>query len=340
MGKLRCLSIGQVLLVLGFACSHWAIGQTVETGLPSGVPRLVKFSGVLKDAAGRPLDGTQGVSFAVYADSTGGAALWEETQNVQFVQGRYTAFLGQSRSTGIPAEIFSSGQPRWLGVRILASGEEEQARTFLTSVPYALKAVDADTVGGLPPAAFLRANPAVPSEPAAASLVVPAYAMQNVLPSAALGVATSDKAAGTVPEFASNGALENSPIKIAHGVVSMPNLENVRYADRFPCPSSRGCEGKSDFGAQVNAAYASLAWNSAIGSCSITFIIFSSKVTRKTCILRPVSRSEPERASVFSGEYSPISPAALSVRHAWTSKAAKPSSFRSTMCRSISAALP
>ena len=35
------------------------------------------------------------------------------------------------------------------------------------------------------------------------------------------------------------------------------NLENVRFADQFPCPSSPGCGGKSDFGAQVNAAYTS-----------------------------------------------------------------------------------
>jgi hypothetical protein len=257
MGKLRGLSIGLVLVVLGFAGSHWAIGQTVEAGLPPGVPRLVKFSGVLKDASGHLLDGTQGVSFAVYADSAGGVALWEETQNVQFVQGRYTAFLGQSHSTGIPAEIFSSGQPRWLGVRILTPGEEEQARTFLTSVPYALKAVDADTVGGLPPTAFLRASPDVASELSAASLVAPAPAMQNGQPSAALAVTTSGGTPGTLPEFSSRSVLENSPIKIAHGVVSMQNLENVRYADQFPCPSSPGCEGKSDFGAQVNAAYAS-----------------------------------------------------------------------------------
>jgi hypothetical protein len=67
--------------------------------------------------------------------------LWQETQNVQFTQGRYTVFLGDSKSTGIPAELFASGQPRWLGVKPLP-GEEEQPRVLLASVPYALKAVD------------------------------------------------------------------------------------------------------------------------------------------------------------------------------------------------------
>jgi hypothetical protein len=257
MEKRRRLSVGLVLAVFGFAGSHLAIGQTAQAGLPSGVPRLVKFSGVLKDASGHLLEGTLGVSFAVYADSTGSTALWEETQNVQFLQGRYTVFLGQGRSTGIPAEIFSSGQPRWLGVRNLAPGEEEQARTFLTSVPYALKAVDADTVGGLPATAFLKANPDGSEEFTPASVGATAPGMQNTPSSASRNVTTRGGVIGTVPEFSTNSVIGNSPIKVAHGVVLMQNLENVRFADQFPCPSSPGCGGKSDFGAQVNAAYAS-----------------------------------------------------------------------------------
>jgi hypothetical protein len=218
---------------------------------------MVKFSGVLKDASGKLLNGAVGINFAVYAESSGGSPLWEETQNVQFSQGRYTVFLGQSRSTGIPAEIFSSGQPRWLGVRILAPGEEEQSRAFLSSVPYALKAVDADTVGGLPPSAFLKANP--DGTPVLAAGTVPAASAgtQNAPSSSSLTVTTPGGTAGTVPEFSSSSVIENSPIKDSGGVVVMKNLENVRFADQFPCPSSPGCRGKSDFGAQVNAAYAS-----------------------------------------------------------------------------------
>src|ERR1700723_3451355 len=117
-----------VLVMLGFfkcSLSILAIGQNNSSPQAVGVHRIVKFSGVLKDASGNLLNGTVGISFAVYPESSGGAPLWEETQNVQFSQGRYTVLLGQSRSAGIPAEIFSSGQPRWLGVRILAVGEEE-----------------------------------------------------------------------------------------------------------------------------------------------------------------------------------------------------------------------
>ena len=218
---------------------------------------MVKFSGVLKDASGNLLNGTIGISFAVYAESSGGVPLWEETQNVQFSQGRYTVLLGQSRSTGIPAEIFSSGQPRWLGVRILAPGEEEQSRAFLSSVPYALKAVDADTVGGLPPSAFLKANPDGSPVAALGTVNVTAIGAPNAQPSSSLTVTTPGGTAGTMPEFSSSSVIRNSPIKDSGGVVVMKNLENVRFADQFPCPSSPGCRGKSDFGAQVNAAYTS-----------------------------------------------------------------------------------
>jgi hypothetical protein len=257
MNKHRRFTVLVVLAFLAVSFSELALGQNNSNPQSAGVPRMVKFSGVLKDASGNLLNGTVGISFAVYAESTGGAALWEETQNVPFSQGRYTVLLGQSRSTGIPAEIFSSGQPRWLGVRILAPGEEEQSRAFLSSVPYALKAVDADTVGGLPPSAFLKANPDGSSVAAPGTVNVTAVGTPNAQPSSSLTVTTPGGTAGTVPEFSSSSVIENSPIKDSGGVVVMKNLENVRFADQFPCPSSPGCRGKSDFGAQVNAAYTS-----------------------------------------------------------------------------------
>jgi len=258
--KLHCrLAVPVVLAVFSSILSILALGQTNSTEQPAGVPRVVKFSGVLKDASGNLLNGTVGVSFAVYSDSAGGAPLWEETQNVQFSQGRYSVFLGQSRSSGIPAEIFSSGQPRWLGVRILAPGEEEQPRVFLSSVPYALKAVDADTVGGLPPSAFVKANPDSSGVLATDTVSATVPSVQNVQsPSAsAFTVTTPGGTKGTLPEFSGSSVIGNSPIKNAGGVVVMKNLENVRFADQFPCPSSPGCGGNSDFGAQVNAAYTS-----------------------------------------------------------------------------------
>ena len=74
-------------------------------------------------------------------------------------QGRYAVLLGVTTQEGVPPELFSSGQPRWLGVQSQLPGESEQPRALLASVPYALEAADAQTLGGLPPSAFLRAAP-------------------------------------------------------------------------------------------------------------------------------------------------------------------------------------
>ncbi len=120
------------------------------------VPTLVNFSGMLSSADHKPLTGIVGVTFALYQDSGGGAPLWMETQNVQpDKNGHYSVQLGAASSQGLPASVFASGEARWLGVQV--QGEAEQPRVMLLSVPYALKAGDAQTLGEKPASAFLSA---------------------------------------------------------------------------------------------------------------------------------------------------------------------------------------
>jgi len=126
----------------------------------ASVLRLMKFSGLLHDRAGHPRSGAVGLTFAFYKDQQGGSPLWLEVHNAQLdEQGRYTVLLGSTKSDGLPLEVFSSGEARWLGVQLNLPGEEEQPRVLLVSVPYALKAADAETLGGKPPSAFLLADP-------------------------------------------------------------------------------------------------------------------------------------------------------------------------------------
>ena len=118
------------------------------------VPRLIKFSGTLLDDQSRPLAGPVGVTFALYAQQNGGAALWMETQNVKPDEnGNYTILLGANSTEGVPAELFVSGEARWLGIQVGQQPEHE--RTLLVSVPYALKAGDAETLGGKPLSSFM-----------------------------------------------------------------------------------------------------------------------------------------------------------------------------------------
>jgi hypothetical protein len=128
----------------------------------AAVPTLVNFSGVLTDVNGKLLASTVGVTFALYKDQQGGAPLWLETQNVKpNSTGHYTVTLGPTTSQGIPANIFASGEARWLGAQV--QGQAEQPRVQLVSAPYALKAGDADTLGGKPASAFMAAPTALSS---------------------------------------------------------------------------------------------------------------------------------------------------------------------------------
>jgi hypothetical protein len=254
--QLTLIILSSMICVLAFGQSAQAPAQP---NVASGVPRLVKFSGVLKDASGNLLTNTVGLTFAIYSEQTGGVPLWQETQNIQFSQGRYTALLGESTSAGIPAELFVSGQPRWLGVRALLPGEQEQPRVLLASVPYALKAVDADTLGGLPASAFMQANGGNFSSTVAAPATV--TGKNGILPPSST-VTTSGGTAGTIAEFDGSTDIKNSPIVVNStptdltDVVGMANLqvrslEHVVYADQFPGT------GNHDIGDKINQAYAS-----------------------------------------------------------------------------------
>src|SRR5215471_15114983 len=136
------------------------------------VPRLVTFTGVLKDASGKPVMGTVRVAFSVYEFQEGGSPLWVEAQEVRAdAQGRYTVLLGARQPDGLPLDLFTTGRARWLGVQPQLPAAAEQPRVLLAGVPYALKAADADTLGGKPASAYLTTE-----TPGAPGDVVPASA--------------------------------------------------------------------------------------------------------------------------------------------------------------------
>jgi hypothetical protein len=146
------------VLLLGSLLS--AQQAAVSPSAAAVVPRLVNFSGKAIDQ-GKALSGVTGITFSIYSDESGGSPLWMETQNVQVnSRGNYSAQLGATKSDGLPLELFASGEARWLGVRV--NGGEEQARVLLLSVPYALKAADSQTLGGLPASAFMLAGTVAP----------------------------------------------------------------------------------------------------------------------------------------------------------------------------------
>src|SRR5271168_3413005 len=156
--RIGCVVVGFLSLVLSLAA------QTASSGsVSSQVPPLIQFSSVATDEGGNTLSGVVNITFSFYSGQQGGEPLWTETQNnVQLdATGHYSVQLGITKPNGVPTTLFTTGEARWLGVRI--AEQAEQPRVLLLSVPYALKAGDAATIGGLPPSAFVLAAPAAGS---------------------------------------------------------------------------------------------------------------------------------------------------------------------------------
>ena len=145
------------MTVSGFAQDTKAAAGTTTSTANGVIPSLINYSGVLRDSSGRPLTGITGVTFLLYRDEQGGVPLWIETQNITPDKtGKYSVNLGATKLESSLSDSFANSEARWLGVQI--SGQAEQPRVLLVSVPYAMKAADADTIGGLPASAFMLAN--------------------------------------------------------------------------------------------------------------------------------------------------------------------------------------
>jgi len=194
----RCLLVA--CLGILFFGSDLNAQQLASSPSSEVVPRLVNFSGNATDVHGKAISGIAGATFAIYKDQYEGAPLWMETQNVHAdTDGHYSVQLGATKSEGMPLELFTTPEARWLGVRI--NGGEEQPRVLLVSVPYALKAADAETLGGKPLSAFQLA-PVESNNNARSQEVQPTVTDQPFEITCANGTACKT---GFIPQFSTNG---------------------------------------------------------------------------------------------------------------------------------------
>ena len=182
--------------------SSFTAAQNVTT-----VPTQVKFSGAVQSPRSRVI----GMTFALYKDEQGGAPLWMETQSVSLdASGRYTIQLGTTFPEGLPKELFASGEARWLGVQ--PEGQTEQPRVLLVSVPYALKAADAETIGGLPASAFVLKNPKIELGTAAKNKANVVSKNTPPPPGPPTNVTTSGGTVNLLPLFNTATDIENSVV--------------------------------------------------------------------------------------------------------------------------------
>jgi hypothetical protein len=159
------------LIVLGLSCA--VLQVSAQETLPTerrapiikgrserqantAVPRLIRISNTFHPVNGLAASPVESVTLSIYREELGGTPVWQETQNVDVdSEGRYTVLMGSTLTDGIPVDLFTSTDPLWLGVQFNRTREIEQPRQRLSSVPYALKAVDAETLGGKPASAYM-----------------------------------------------------------------------------------------------------------------------------------------------------------------------------------------
>ena len=194
--NLRKLALSILLLsiVLPYARSQTA-APTLAASALTAVPPLVPYSGQVEGRTGQT-----SATFLIYKDQTGGEPLFTESQIVSLdPTGHYKVQLGAANPNGLPFDLFATGEARWLEVQI--AGQPAEPRTLLASVPYALKAADAATLGGLPASAFALAG----SNTAVAN-VLPG----GVSPDAVTTVTTTGGTTNKVAKFSGANTIVNS----------------------------------------------------------------------------------------------------------------------------------
>jgi hypothetical protein len=141
-------------LVTGTLLSLFVVATAASAQAPQ---RLVRFGGTVRDASGGAIAGVVTMRIDIFGVEDGGTPLWSESQTVTLdALGRYAVILGATETDGLPLDLLATGAPRWLGVHV--DGLPDVPRVMLVGVPYAVKASDADTIGGKPLSAFVLAG--------------------------------------------------------------------------------------------------------------------------------------------------------------------------------------
>lgn len=114
-------------------CAAVLLGS-VSAQQSQGRTNPVHFSGTVSDGSVTTADATAAansvnVTFAIYRMQTGGAPLWLETQTVKVdMNGRYDVLLGSATPGGLPSNLFSDHEARWLGVQVEGKSEQPRVR--------------------------------------------------------------------------------------------------------------------------------------------------------------------------------------------------------------------
>ena len=181
------------------------------------VPQTLSYQGLLTDATGNPLNGTQSVTFNFYTVATGGTLAFSRGPlEVAAFQGLFTVILGNGQgnnNAGLP----SLGSTQYyIGIRVGTATTDLSPRVQLTAVPYAF------TASNLDPNATVSATQLTGTVPAER------IAPSSIDDSKLVGISAS-KITGNLPATQVAGALTSATIPAANitGTVGFSSALNT-----------------------------------------------------------------------------------------------------------------
>ena len=131
------------LATLRLAALRWTVllcGALFAGNVTADVPDTVLIQGALLTKAGGPTtDGLYDLTFAIYADKTGGAALWSESAKLAIQGGEFSHVLGSVKA--LP-DVFATLKQAWIGAKV--GSEPELPRKQLHAVTFARRAAVAE----------------------------------------------------------------------------------------------------------------------------------------------------------------------------------------------------
>jgi len=134
--------VTRALLSVALAVAAYALASASAL---ASVPTTLGFSArLVDDKTGDAVEGAHRISFEIFDRATGGTSVWQEGREVTVEDGLLFTDIGQNRP--LDATVFD-GRPLWLEVKL--DDVTMEPRVALDSVPYAIHAATADTVGDL-----------------------------------------------------------------------------------------------------------------------------------------------------------------------------------------------
>ncbi|MEC9072009.1 MAG: hypothetical protein VX938_06500, partial [Myxococcota bacterium] len=134
--------------------SLFALLMMLTPAVARGVPNQIPYRGSLTTEDGSPVNTQVTLEVALYVDATGGAPVWGPVvyPDVPVQDGDLSLILGVPPGEPVAPEVFA-GDALWLD--FVVDGQPLEPRQQILSVPFALKASDAEQLGGVAAEEFL-----------------------------------------------------------------------------------------------------------------------------------------------------------------------------------------